>query len=92
MAAIPLGVLTAQKSKKLGEPQTHTEDYRHSDEEFGDTQFTLSAFGLPEPVGIRWAKPTPRYVRFLLAAAECAGLAIVFRFLDKRQRAAGTPG
>lgn len=52
-----------------------------------EQEFTLSAYNLPEPVGVEWAKPTPRYVWFLLAAAVFAVLAIGFRYLARRRAA-----
>ncbi len=48
-------------------------------------EFTLSAFGLPEPVGVTWKKPTPTYVRILVAAGACGGLALLFRYLSRRK-------
>lgn len=38
----------------------------------GDHEFTLSAFGLPEPVGVAWATPT-RWNRWFIGAALAAG-------------------
>lgn len=49
--------------------------------------FTLSAYGLPEPVGVTWARPTPRYVWFLLAAGGFVLLAVGFRYLARRRAA-----
>jgi hypothetical protein len=45
----------------------------------------LSAFGLPEPVGVVWAKRTPRYVWFLAAAGAFTVLAVGFRYLARRR-------
>ncbi|MBX9580458.1 MAG: hypothetical protein K2X87_09130 [Gemmataceae bacterium] len=45
-----------------------------------DAAFTLSDFGFPEPVGVEWPRPTPRYVWFVLAAVVCGGLAAVVRY------------
>ncbi len=50
----------------------------------GEEEFTLSAFGFPEPVGIEWKKPTSRYVWFLLASAVFVILAVGFRYLARR--------
>jgi hypothetical protein len=49
-------------------------------------EFTLSAFGLPEPPGVTWERPTPRYIWFLLAAGGFALLAVVFRLLARRTK------
>lgn len=50
-----------------------------------EKEFTLSAFGMPEPVGVTWEKPTPRYVWFLLGAGGFAALMIGFRYLARRR-------
>lgn len=53
-------------------------------------EFTLAAFGLPEPVGVTWEKPTPRYVWFVLAAAGCGLLALALGRLARRGRTRAT--
>jgi hypothetical protein len=50
-------------------------------------EFTLSAFGMPEPPGITWKKPTPVYTWVIAAAALCGTLAFLFRYLAKRKPA-----
>ncbi len=50
-----------------------------------ESDFTLSAFGLPEPEGIKWDKPTPLYIWILLAAAGFGILALSLRFLTHRK-------
>jgi hypothetical protein len=54
-----------------------------------DAEFTLSAFGLPEPVGVVWEKKTPVYVWLLLAAGVLGLLAVVLAWLAKRRRTTG---
>jgi hypothetical protein len=49
-------------------------------------EFTLSAFGLPEPVGVKWEKPTPRYLWYLAAAGGCGFFAALFGWLARRRR------
>lgn len=51
-----------------------------------NSEFTLTTFGLPEPVGVTWEKPTPWYLWFLAAAGGCFVLAILFRYLSRRGR------
>ncbi len=48
-------------------------------------EFTLTAFGLPEPVGVEWKRPTPRYVWILVGAGICAVLAVGFRYLARHR-------
>lgn len=52
-----------------------------------DSEFTLTAFGLPEPGSDEVKKPTPLYVWILVAAAVSVGLAVGFFFLARRSRA-----
>jgi hypothetical protein len=51
-----------------------------------DSEFTLSAFGLPEPAGETVKKPIPFYVWILIGAGVCAALALGFRYLARRAR------
>ena len=63
-------------------------DYDMSiNERVPDSEFTLSAFGLPEPLGVTWTKPTPRYVWILIGAGVAGVLAVVFYYLARRKRA-----
>jgi len=41
---------------------------------FPDEDFRLTAFGFPEPVGVKWPKPTPPYVWVLVAAGVAVGV------------------
>jgi hypothetical protein len=52
-----------------------------------DEEFTLSAFGLPEPLGVTWSKPTPWYLWLSLAGALCLGGSGVFYWLKRRAAA-----
>ena len=55
-----------------------------------ESELTLSAYGLPEPVGVNWIKPTPRYVWWLLALGCCASVAVVCRLIARRMRRMST--
>ncbi len=55
--------------------------------DLSEKEFRLSAFGLPEPMGVRWEKPTPRYIWFVLGSAAFGVLAVVFRYLARRRAA-----
>lgn len=48
-----------------------------------ETDFTLSAFGFPEPPGVEWKKPFPWYLVAAAAGTICLG---VFFFLRARAR------
>lgn len=51
-------------------------------------EFTLTAFGLPEPMGVEpLPRRTPRYVWFLAIAGGCALFAVLFRRLARRRSA-----
>mgnify|MGYP001116249113 CR=1 FL=1 len=43
------------------------------------TQFTLSAFGLPEPPGVTWRKPTPWYLWVTGIGVALVGVGVVVR-------------
>jgi hypothetical protein len=51
-----------------------------------DSEFTLSAFGLPEPEGETVKKPIPLYVWIFIGAGVCVMLALGFRYLARRAR------
>lgn len=50
-----------------------------------DSEFTLTAYGLPEPGGEPVKKSLPLYGWIILAAGICIGLAVGFRFLARRR-------
>ncbi|MEJ5276058.1 MAG: hypothetical protein WHU94_09120 [Thermogemmata sp.] len=52
-------------------------------------EFTLSAFGLPEPVGVEWERPVRWYLWLMLAGVVCLVAGGVFYWLSRR-RAGGT--
>ena len=63
-------------------------EYKWQDANLPETDFTLSAFGLPEPFGIEWEKPTPWWLYLI-----CGGLGvIVLLAVGYRLRKAGWLG
>lgn len=54
---------------------------------FPETDFTLTAFGLPEPYGVVWTKPTPWYLWFIGLAVVFLALGWVFRRRVRRRAA-----
>jgi hypothetical protein len=65
---------------------------RYQKERFPDSDFRLSQFGLPEPVGSSAAGGRFQGVWWWLgAAAGCAGLAVLFRHLRRRGEGAAGP-
>ena len=50
-----------------------------------DSEFTLTAYGLPEPGGEPVKKPIPLFVWILVAVGTCAVLALGFRYLARRR-------
>ena len=80
------------RSRKLNASETYvvTRDFdlRDNDDSIPDTAFTLSAFGLPEPVGVIWEKPAARYIWFLVAGGASAIVAFaLFYFKNRLNRA-----
>lgn len=56
-----------------------------------ESEFTLSAFGLPEPVSVTWERPTPVWVWLLVAAGLTGGLGCLFgHFARRRDREVAT--
>lgn len=49
-----------------------------------NSDFRLSAYGLPEPEGVVWEKPTPTYIWFLLGAGAFGVFALLFGYLKRR--------
>jgi hypothetical protein len=44
-----------------------------------ETDFTLTAFGFPEPAGVKWEKPFPIYLWLLAGGVVCLATAVGFR-------------
>ncbi|GIW85243.1 MAG: hypothetical protein KatS3mg107_0903 [Gemmataceae bacterium] len=67
-----------------------TSEYDLRDEGGGplEREFTLSAFGLPEPVGVEWERPVRWYLWLMLAGVVCLVAGGVFYWLSRR-RASG---
>lgn len=76
-------VMTADKDKSLSETVSESQVAFTAHELESDC--TLTAFGLPEPVGLTWSRPTPIYVWLLVAAA----IAALVAFLLYRGRRGG---
>jgi hypothetical protein len=57
-----------------------------------EREFTLSAFGLPEPVGVVWERRTPVYVWLLVAAGVLGVLAVFFYWLSCHLRRGESEG
>ncbi len=54
-------------------------------EKFADHEFTLSAYGLPEPVGLMVPRSTPRFIWFIIIAAVCVAIGAIFSILWRRR-------
>jgi hypothetical protein len=52
-----------------------------------DEEFTLTAFGLPEPPGLEWKRPTPWYLWLGLAGIVCLAAGVAIRKLMQRKTA-----
>ena len=60
------------------------------DRDVPEREFSLTAYGLPEPPGISFVRPTPMYVWLLVGAGGFSILALVFRWLTHRKPAPST--
>ena len=80
------------QTKEKSETQTKIEYQWSVNDRVPDAEFTLSAFGLPEPGGEPpVAKSVPPYVCVLAMAGVCALLAFGFRHLLRRTRPVTAP-
>ena len=61
---------------------THT--YTLSSESYPASDFTLTAFGLPEPFGIEWERPTPWWLYALFSAGVLFVVAVIVSFWKRR--------
>ncbi|MBI1831626.1 MAG: hypothetical protein HYR84_09275 [Planctomycetes bacterium] len=79
-------VTTRIKSSLKGKffDQEGTEDYSIDREDSDAADFRLTAFGLPEPVGVHWPKPTRWWLWISLGAVGTAACALLFFKLRKR--------
>ena len=81
--------LFQHKSKRKSGGTTKKDYDLEVNDSVPDSEFNLSAFGLPEPGGEESVKkPIPMYIWILLAASVCGALAFTFRYLARRRRLA----
>jgi hypothetical protein len=53
--------------------------------DWDESRFRLSAFGLPEPAGVEWPRPTPRWAWLLAAAGALAVMAVGLAWLARQR-------
>lgn len=80
--------IKTQKSRKL---TTRIEYQWEVNDNLPDSEFTLTAFGLPEPMGVEPLPPSRNWLWLLAATLVAAVLAILFAWL-RRRHARATPG
>lgn len=79
------------KTKKRNDHKSRFEYELEVKEGPPNEEFTLTAFGLPEPSGEPPVKkPIPMYVWFLITAGACGAIAFAFRYLARRRHRAAT--
>ena len=84
-------MLHTYRGKEAKTNSRSTTDYEWEvNDRVPDSEFTLTAFGLPEPGSEPVKKSTPLYVWILVAAGVCAVLAVGFRHLARRRRLSAT--
>jgi len=79
--------VTVQSSTRF--PQLSSESttsVRYVREDAHESEFTLSAFGLPEPIGVRWKHRTPRFVYLLAGAGVFLALSVALYWLGHRNK------
>jgi len=70
-----------------GQSSKSTSICRFTREAADEMEFTLTAFGLPEPYGVEWKRRTPRYIWILVGAGGFVLLAAGLYWLARRQGA-----
>lgn len=60
----------------------HTFEFDLREASIPESEFTLAAFGFPEPAGAK--VPTPWYLWVAIGALACLGLGVLFRWLARR--------
>lgn len=73
------------KSKRTTEGSSKKNYELEVNDNVPDREFTLTAFGLPEPGGEPVKKSIPLFVWILVGAGVCAALALGFRYLARRR-------
>ncbi len=84
---IPKRIVFSQWSEGTSEGSNQIEKLYHMfyDEGVDELQFTLSAFGMEEPFGITWERPTPWWIYFGLIGGGClVGFVLIGVFLRRR--------
>lgn len=81
------GVVTSTLPAAAGKGREDTLTFSLTREVADPMEFTLTAFGLPEPPGVKWERPTPRWVWAVAAAGGFGLLAALFRRLARRSAA-----
>lgn len=71
-------------SKSRLRSTTEIDEFHRSPVPFPDSDFRLSAFGFPEPMGVEPLPPSRNWWWLLVAAVAAAGLAMVFAWLKRR--------
>lgn len=72
-------------SKSRLRSTTEIDEFRRSPVPFPDSDFRLSAFGFPEPMGAPPLPPSRSWLWLLVAAVAAAALAILFAWLKRRR-------
>lgn len=63
-------------------------EFRRVPERFPDADFRLSAFGLPEPMGVEQPEPSRTWIWLIVAAIGAGLIAVVFAWLKRRSATA----
>lgn len=81
------GVSRGTDGKDVWETTTEIDGIDLEPEVLPDTAFTLSAFGLPEPVGVVWDQPSRYSLWFALGGAAALVAGVIFARLARRRAA-----
>jgi hypothetical protein len=81
---MPKTVSVSMKGDNGAEQNNTTEILSLTLKEIPDAEFTLSAFGLKEPLGVTWDRPTPWYIWLSVVAISCLVLGFGLHWFRRR--------
>jgi hypothetical protein len=70
--------------KGIATKRTDKEQFKLTHQKMDEREFTLSAFGLPEPMGVSWTRPTRWWLWIALTAFGTFGLGVVVKIVKRR--------
>ena len=84
VSGLPLPSSMSRTHLVDGLDTVHDFEFRYTFSSMDPSDFTLSAFGLPEPYGVEWERPTPWWLYALISAGVLFVVAVIVSFWKRR--------